>query len=267
MILPSGLSTHDYSRLASAKGWGAGWPSCSGMAGRLEQIVGPVSGVAIQGGVRSEIQPLVRALVSITEQRGYLLRPGWNWGAGCRAIAGTSTPSNHSWGLAVDLNAPANPYTSSGQHDIPDWVYELWAKYGFGLGADYLGKQDWMHFEFMGTPLDAVLMTKLVVPELVVVLPPAPQPKPPIEELADMALICRRAQEQDIEGRWVDYAWDDALRVFLRIPTQQYYENLRYAGVIEPKHGEAKTENWDLVSWIRGQVAAAGGRVYEPNEG
>lgn len=165
MILPSGLSTTNYSLTAASKGWGSGWPQCGGMNGQIEQVKGPVSGALIAGGVHTLIAPLVRALVGKTETGGYLLVPGWCWGAGCRAIAGTNTPSNHSWGLAVDINAPNNPYTSSGVHDIPAWVFALWRRFGFGVGADYSGKQDWMHFEFMGSPSDAALMTVLAARE------------------------------------------------------------------------------------------------------
>src|SRR6478735_9175019 len=144
MILPSGLSTTDYSRLADSKGWGSGWKACGGLATYgVAQVAGPLSGATIAGGVNTRIQKLVQQLLNATEKGGYRLVKGWCWGAECRAISGTSTPSNHSWGLACDINAPNNPYTSSGQHDIPDWVF----------------------FEFMGTPSDADIMTALAVKE------------------------------------------------------------------------------------------------------
>jgi|SRR6478735_5401354 len=166
MILPSGLSTTDYSRLADSKGWGSGWKACGGLATYgVAQVAGPLSGATIAGGVNTRIQKLVQQLLNATEKGGYRLVKGWCWGAECRAISGTSTPSNHSWGLACDINAPNNPYTSSGQHDIPDWVFALWRRYGFGVGADYSGRKDWMHFEFMGTPSDADIMTALAVKE------------------------------------------------------------------------------------------------------
>lgn len=165
MILPSGWSTTDYSRLANSKGWGSGWPNCGGMAGQLVGVAGPRSGATIQGGVHRRIQTLSQLLISESERRGYMLVKGWCWGAGCRAISGTSTPSNHSWGLAMDINAPTNPYTSSGQHDIPDWMFALFRRFGYGVGADYNGRKDWMHFEFMGTPGDADIMTALAVKE------------------------------------------------------------------------------------------------------
>jgi hypothetical protein len=91
--------------------------------------------------------------------------------------------TGNSWGLAVDINAPNNPYTSSGVHDIPDWAYNLFRSYGFGCGADYSGKKDWMHIEAMGTPSDMAIMTSLARQNLAgggpVVVPPDPS-KPPV---------------------------------------------------------------------------------------
>jgi hypothetical protein len=181
MLLPSGLSTTDYSRLAHAKGWGPGWPSCGAINGgsirplRLER-----SGTSIAGGVHANITELFALIGNEIERQGYRFVPGWCWGAECRAISGSSTPSNHSWGLAVDINAPTNPYTSTTQHDIPNWAFALLRSYGFGLGADYSGKRDYMHAEFMGTPQDAALMTGLARRSLggIVIPTPAPTPAP-----------------------------------------------------------------------------------------
>lgn len=161
MILPSGISTSDYSRLANSKGWGSGWPACGGMSGNIVQIRLTRSGTSIAGGVHRNIAELFLLIGNEIERRGYLFHPGWCWGAECRAISGSNTPSNHSWGLAVDINAPNNPYTSSGVHDIPDWAYALFRSYGFGCGADYSGKKDWMHVEALGTPSDMAIMTNL----------------------------------------------------------------------------------------------------------
>lgn len=154
MILPSGASTFDYSITAAARGWNSGWPNC--------QAPSTVITVAKSGQkliTHPRIARLATLLFNAMESKGYMMHLGWNWGGECRAIAGTSRPSNHSWNLAFDINAPNNPYTTSGQHDIPDWVYAMFRRYGFGLGADYNGKKDWMHVEFMGTPGDADIMT------------------------------------------------------------------------------------------------------------
>jgi hypothetical protein len=92
--------------LPSTKGWGAGYPNC-----QTSKIVGhPV----FQGGVREEIKELVDLLVATLTKKGYAFHAGWSWGFGCRGTknssgAESSTPSFHSWGLALDFYAPANP--------------------------------------------------------------------------------------------------------------------------------------------------------------
>lgn len=162
MLLPSGLSTTNYGVSAAQKGWGAGWPNCAAMnSGQMVKFKLTRSGTDIAGGIHRNIVELFGLIANEIERRGYMFHPGWCWGASCRAIAGTSRASNHSWGLAVDINAPNNPYTSSGVHDIPDWAFALFRQYGFGCGADYSGKQDWMHVEFMGNVSDAAVMTAL----------------------------------------------------------------------------------------------------------
>lgn len=159
MILPSGLSTYNYGTLASGKGWGPGWPNCG--PGPTVTITLARSGTKLYQ-IHTKIARLVELISNEIERRGYPFHPGWCWGGECRAISGSNTPSNHSWFLAVDINAPANPYTSGTQHDIPDWAYAIWRAYGFGCGADYSGgKRDYMHVEFMGNPTDAAAMTAL----------------------------------------------------------------------------------------------------------
>ncbi len=178
MLLPSGYSTTNYGVRASNKGWGSGWPACGGMAGKIVKLNMNRSGTSIAGGIHQGIAQLFGLIGNEVERRGYMFHSGWCWGSSCRQIAGTNTPSNHSWGLAVDINAPTNPYTSSGQHDIPDWAFALFRQYGFGVGADYSGKKDWMHVEFMGTPGDAAIMTALAAKNIsgggVVINPPPP---------------------------------------------------------------------------------------------
>lgn len=157
MILPSGFSTLSYRVNAQGRGWGPGWPNC--------QVPSTIITLARSGqrlSVNTRTARLWTLLLNQMEHGGYLCHTPeqWCWGGACRAISGTNTPSNHSWWNAVDINAPANPYSSSGQHDIPPSVYTMFRRFGFGLGADYTGgKKDWMHVEFMGTPTDADVMT------------------------------------------------------------------------------------------------------------
>lgn len=141
--------------LPSTKGWGAGWPNC-----QSDKIVPhPI----FQGGVHTELKELVDMLVAEIQEQGYRFHEGWSWGFGCRATKGGSgsVPSFHSWGLALDINAPENPFGAApSQSDINmnnQWIVDLMREYGFfWLGPSIA---DWMHFSFCGSLADAKAMT------------------------------------------------------------------------------------------------------------
>jgi len=179
-------------RRADARGWGPGFPNCDqskwvdldllSLKGRLIRFpafkIRSEKGklvfeeeVGFGGGVRDEVRELVSLLLQVSERRGFInLEPGWCHGAQCRGIKrqdGTfsDTPSNHSWGLAVDINAPVNQLGGS-THTIERPMADLWNEYGFRWGGDFTTTKDWMHFEFMGTPADAKEMTEKARREL-----------------------------------------------------------------------------------------------------
>lgn len=133
---------------AASRGWGPGWPHCQGDAQQT------VSGGGVRVTVRREIGTIVARCLDDTVAAGYALRQGDTGGFNCRQIRHTGIASNHSWGLAVDLNWDDNPYGGSA-HAIPDAVAVIWKGRGFRWGGDYAGTRDWMHFEFMGTPAEA----------------------------------------------------------------------------------------------------------------
>jgi hypothetical protein len=131
--------------------WGSGWPNCQPSKINSGFVV---SGTKFPGGMRNELVDLTSMLVQETKNRGYRFGsstdPSYGcWGYSCRAISGSNNPSNHSWGLAVDINAPSNPYTSPLVTDMPNWMPDLWNGYGFRWGGDYSGSKDAMHYEFM----------------------------------------------------------------------------------------------------------------------
>lgn len=134
---------------ASGRGWGPGWPTNNSSKVRTVRA----AGIAVD--VRAEIAPIVEWLLNETSAQGYGLRHGECWGFANRAIRGTNRPSNHSWGLAVDLNAPANPMSDRLITDMPPSMVSLWKSKQFRWGGDYTGRKDAMHYEFMGTPDDA----------------------------------------------------------------------------------------------------------------
>lgn len=153
--------------LPSTKGWGPGWPNCQDAAREGDSIFVP--------GVHRQIAELCSILVAESVKRGFtFLVPGC-WGFGCRATKSSGgsqgdVPSFHSWGLGVDVNAPLNVFGASRdrtQLGKPEnaWFILLWREYGFfWLGPDIA---DWMHFSFVGSPVDAAIMTTKAREELV----------------------------------------------------------------------------------------------------
>ena len=134
---------------AADRGWGRGWPTDN------RKKCGWADGGGVRLLVRAEIVELVSILLSETARRGYALDPvADDWGYASRPIRGTSTPSNHSWGLAVDLNASSNPMGSELVTDMPAWMVDMWTSCGFRWGGSYHGRKDAMHYEYMGRPTD-----------------------------------------------------------------------------------------------------------------
>lgn len=221
------INLDDYSRTAAQKGWGAGWPSCSGAKAAGTAVV-TASRSKVRLSVHKRVARLVQLVIDETERRGYLLRDGQCGGYNCRAISGTSTASNHSWGLAADINWQANPYVGPRRTDMPGWMPLLWNRYGFAWGGNYTGsKQDSMHYEFMGSPADADAMTALALAELA-----APAPVKDWFDMANYADLVNAVEEVINRQRprqgsgmtgttsiasiaqWTDYAWNlDAGRV------------------------------------------------------
>lgn len=131
---------------ASNRGWGPGWP----VDRRKDMARVTMGDVSVW--VHHLIAPIVAHLMAECEDKGYQLRTGECWGYCNRAISGTSKASNHSWGLAVDLNAPANPMGSNLVTDMPEWMPPLWEAKSFRWGGSYTQKKDAMHYEFMESP-------------------------------------------------------------------------------------------------------------------
>jgi hypothetical protein len=141
---PSGIDRNH----AEAHGWGSGWPSCQ----KKKMAAVTKAGVTVY--VHREIAALVATLLEATERLGYDVKPGQTWGFACRAIRGTDKPSNHSWGLAVDINALTNPMSTTFASDIPPAVVAMWWAAGWNWGGWAEKRPDTMHFEYVHRPSD-----------------------------------------------------------------------------------------------------------------
>jgi D-alanyl-D-alanine carboxypeptidase-like protein/LysM domain-containing protein len=148
------FSISDHSVSPKGKGWKNGWPE--DRSRDMVRVRADRSGTRIN--VHRRIAALVDMLLDETERRGYRLDPKRCGGYVNRPIKNTKKASNHSWGLAIDLNWDKNPERFDGvlRTNLPPWVVPLWNRYGFGWGGNYSGRhKDPMHFEFMGSPDDA----------------------------------------------------------------------------------------------------------------
>lgn len=129
-----------------------GWPT-----GNTSVIV-PYSykGTPFPSGVHRDTVPLWNALLDqLTGQLGVKLMTPGCWGYNNRPIRSGGSPSFHSAGLALDVNAPANPYSASGRtsaHSIPDSANALARSLGMEWGGAWSSPKDYMHFEVHLSP-------------------------------------------------------------------------------------------------------------------
>jgi hypothetical protein len=147
---------------AAARGWGnPGKPgSATGATFRRNYIV-PIDAGGRRLYVHRQVAHLFKGFIDEIVARGYRIDQGDvdDWGYAHRLIRGSKTTlSNHSWGLAVDLNATTNPMLASRLvTDMPAWVVECAEKWGLHWGGNYKSRPDPMHFEFLGRPEDVAL--------------------------------------------------------------------------------------------------------------
>ncbi len=115
----------------------------------LEKLVGKDASVQILGSVtcHKDLFPQLRQALLEVQQTGLAaeIHPGEY--AGCyypRFIANTTTLSNHSFGLALDLNVPGNQRGTVGE--MSRAVVSVLKTWGFAWGGDWR-YTDPMHFE------------------------------------------------------------------------------------------------------------------------
>jgi hypothetical protein len=171
---------------ADLRGWGKGWPT--NRSADMATVRAARSGAKFT--VHKDIAPIVKYLIDEVERRGYLIDHGPadvddDWSYSNRPIRGRNTPSNHSWGLAIDINAQDFPLGSSKR--LPQWIVDLFADMHFEYGGDWSGRKDPMHFEFAGSRSQAQWIVAALAGHAVTGTKPkppptVPPPPPPIEE-------------------------------------------------------------------------------------
>jgi hypothetical protein len=159
--------------------WGPGWPNCQ--SNRIKTLV-RADGLRLA--VRDELLVLVGLLIDGTERLGYDVKPHTSSGFACRQIFrsdGTPTgkPSNHSWGLAVDINSQDNPRRRPLTTNLPRAVIDLWKRHGFGWGGDFSTTPDPMHFEYRAATSDVARHTQQAQAEMQSAGPGVRGPAPP----------------------------------------------------------------------------------------
>lgn len=96
--------------------------------------------------VNSQVAPIFRSFLIDLLNTGYKIHS--IGGHADRNIAGTNTPSLHSYGFAIDINPAQNPVTYGKIiTDLPKGIGQLAARYGLAWGGAWNGsKKDTMHF-------------------------------------------------------------------------------------------------------------------------
>ena len=151
--------------------------------------------------VRSEIGFLVAALARDLERfTGEAANPGWCWGYNGRPIRGTTDVySFHAFGLAVDYNAPKHPLGQTGTWGgHASSVVNCAAHYGFRWGGSYSGRKDEMHFEYLGTPSQALAATRQLMAGAI----PTPSVPPPASNEAPDFAALRKAFAFQYAASW-----------------------------------------------------------------
>ncbi len=119
-------------------------PEPAWVAAHIETRVMPIIGAMT---CNKAIFPQLEAALREVVERGLSAELHPDEYAGCyypRFIAGSTTLSNHSFGLAMDFNVPGNQRGTVGEMNRD--VVSIFKKWGFAWGGDW-GYTDPMHFE------------------------------------------------------------------------------------------------------------------------
>jgi hypothetical protein len=116
--------------------------------------------------LRSDVAPILLYVAQQFHRRVERLHPGWNWGYAYRPVRGSSRPSFHAAGVAIDLNAPRHPLGSSPRRTFTArqrmQIAAILREVGGTVrwGGNYAGRKDPMHFEVTASPARARTVAK-----------------------------------------------------------------------------------------------------------
>lgn len=98
---------------------------------------------------RAMVKPLEKALKFIIERQLIDQLKTWDGCFNIRQKRGAASPSIHSWGLAIDINAAWNPFGKPPTMDKK--LVQCFKDAGFDWGGDWQ-KPDGMHFQLAKLP-------------------------------------------------------------------------------------------------------------------
>ncbi len=157
-----------------------------------------VPGTTVALPVRAEVAPLLIGYATEYHRTVERLVPGWCWGYAYRAVRGGTTPSFHSAGIAIDLNAPKHPLGTAPSASLtPAQIARirlLCHKYGLRTGIDYVGRKDSMHVEVILPRAEALALVKRLQ------APPAPAKPPAAKPPAYPGYLLKRGMRDKTSG-------------------------------------------------------------------
>lgn len=138
---------------AQTRGWGS-----PDEPGYREKYIVRTKIAGVTWLVHRKYEPILRELLEryAVPTIGPITKVADDWSYVNRDIRGRpGVKSNHSWGLAVDVNATQNPMGGGRHGQFPADFGKRIAHLGVKWGGDYMSRTDPMHFEFVGTPAEA----------------------------------------------------------------------------------------------------------------
>ena len=200
----------------------------------------------------------VAIAVNDLEAAGYKINPQTSGGFNDRFIAGTKTPSQHAYGLAVDVNWDKNPRGGAAEEIPADLANKLATKWGLTWGGNWAGaSRDPMHFEVaQKAPESAppqqggVQLASATGTDTGDHAPPGPAPggtqpaaasQPQPAAPPSPGTPTHQAGGFGIEYQMVQKAWDDAQKAFpgredlQRKAVASIWERVQQANILQQK--------------------------------